>query len=442
VCRVYLLVAYLDRARGCFATLDGLAKLIGRSARTISYGLSGSGQWLSRDEQGNLRAARPMRGWVSVPYQAFTQLGTGIRCYAAIRHLNRLGEKPSQSRLAQMLGCEKRTIIRHLDALEAAGWITRRRRAGAQGSNVLVALDAPGQEPQPAPGDTRRPPGPGHRQEPVDNSPGASAGSDTSCGATGDTSSGRASDDSSAHNSPGVKSDPGKSCAPAAGGKSSGSGGGRRASREEDLRERAEPHAEGPPGAQRQQGRCWAGSGLPVAVARVWGVLAPVVAEEIPMHGQRRVTDRIVDQLGSRTVGELVERVQRRASRLPLDQQVRDPIALAMWLIAEPGCPDPRCEDGTHLDTGAPCARCAERAAERAAQVHRLETAAAGDPPPAPPKPTPQPAPYRPPAPDRPHGYADDHADELADARAAMAKASALYRQRVHQPPPGGRRSA
>jgi hypothetical protein len=422
-CRVYLLVAYLDRDRGCFARLGKLAQLLDVAERTVSYGLNTAGHWLVRDEAGNLRATRPIADWIGVPYRAFTELGTGIRCYAAIRHLNRLRTYPTHRALAALLGCTPRTIVRQLEALEASGWITRERRAGYRGANTIVALDLPDSthrlEPAAAPDEPSSPDDPAH-------GPG-----DRSCAGTGDSPRDVTSDSACGHISERSMSEKTKpDSVPAAGGTPSGTKGrpGTARARERARPEQAEPRAEPPARSPRRPGNAWAGSGRSAFVARIWSVLGPVIAEEIPSHGQHRVNERIVAQMPTRTAGQLVERIQRRARRRPLDQPARDPVALAMWLVAEPACPDPRCEDGTHLDTGRRCVRCVERAAERG-QEHREKPLPAQKTGGQPEQPGAGGGPaawrrWEPPAPG-PRGYADDHADELAAARAAMAAATA-----------------
>jgi len=52
---------------------------------------------------------------------------------------------PSHDRLAELLGCSRRTIIRTMAALEKMGWVTRQRRHRADGSRTtdLITVHDP-----------------------------------------------------------------------------------------------------------------------------------------------------------------------------------------------------------------------------------------------------------------------------------------------------------
>jgi len=47
--------------------------------------------------------------------------------------------------------------------------------------------------------------------------------------------------------------------------------------------------------------------------------------------------------------------------------EIRKPVGALFDMLARPECPDFRCEDGFNVDSGAPCARCSERIADRRA---------------------------------------------------------------------------
>ncbi|XUL89738.1 hypothetical protein ACQ86D_26485 [Streptomyces galilaeus] len=81
----------------------------------------------------------------------------------------------------------------------------------------------------------------------------------------------------------------------------------------------------------------------------------------------------VLEALDSRTVDQLRERITRRWTArgyepVLRDGELRSPVGAAVALIAPtPGCPDPSCEDGEMIDTGADCRACVKRKAQRRA---------------------------------------------------------------------------
>ncbi|MER6913930.1 hypothetical protein ABT354_19845 [Streptomyces sp. NPDC000594] len=97
-----------------------------------------------------------------------------------------------------------------------------------------------------------------------------------------------------------------------------------------------------------------------------------------------------------RTPDELSARVLRRWWKHGYATKATDlqrPVGVAIALLRPGPCPDPRCEDGTVLDSDTPCTRCAERrqdhhrarAAEDAAHPRGPGSSAPGPPTPVPP---------------------------------------------------------
>jgi hypothetical protein len=90
----------------------------------------------------------------------------------------------------------------------------------------------------------------------------------------------------------------------------------------------------------------------------------------------RPLGDLIREQLQHRTAQQLAERIGRRwvghgwaekCHSVNDGQLLRSGVGIAVELLAAPECPDPRCEDGTDVDTGAPCRACPERHADHQA---------------------------------------------------------------------------
>ncbi|MEU8927505.1 hypothetical protein AB0D10_42480 [Kitasatospora sp. NPDC048545] len=83
--------------------------------------------------------------------------------------------------------------------------------------------------------------------------------------------------------------------------------------------------------------------------------------------------DLIREQLHERTPEQLVERIERRwvqhrwqekCNSERAGEALRSGVGIAVELLKAPECPYPRCEDGTDVDTKAPCRACPERRAE------------------------------------------------------------------------------
>jgi hypothetical protein len=96
--------------------------------------------------------------------------------------------------------------------------------------------------------------------------------------------------------------------------------------------------------------------------------------ELLPSYRPQVLRDTIVQALESRTPEQLVERVRRRwwshgyaVDAMPGEKGIGSPVGVAVALVRPSvDCPDPMCEDGTTVYTGAACRACAERKADRA----------------------------------------------------------------------------
>ncbi|MFB7383158.1 hypothetical protein ACFC6U_39750 [Kitasatospora purpeofusca] len=107
----------------------------------------------------------------------------------------------------------------------------------------------------------------------------------------------------------------------------------------------------------------------------VWVTQAypPVLAAALQRRGGIPVAVReaVLDQLGHRSPATLRERIERRWwarwSHLPAGEIAERADDIAYALVAEPGCPEPRCEDGWLLDTDHGCPRCRQRTVDTAA---------------------------------------------------------------------------
>jgi hypothetical protein len=95
--------------------------------------------------------------------------------------------------------------------------------------------------------------------------------------------------------------------------------------------------------------------------------------ELLPKYRPEVLRDAVVEALESRTAEQLVERVRRRwwahgyaVDVMPGERGIGSPVGVAVALVRPSAdCPDPMCEDGTTVHTGAPCRACAERRAAR-----------------------------------------------------------------------------
>ncbi|MFE3033080.1 hypothetical protein ACFXKY_15720 [Streptomyces canus] len=104
-------------------------------------------------------------------------------------------------------------------------------------------------------------------------------------------------------------------------------------------------------------------------------LLAQLPGQRIPGNNHHAV----LAALDARTPEQIAGRIGRRwvgwgFEPAFYDGLIRNPIGAAMALIAPtPYCPDPSCEDGVMVDTGAECRACLERRANRRAAYNRGE---------------------------------------------------------------------
>lgn len=111
------------------------------------------------------------------------------------------------------------------------------------------------------------------------------------------------------------------------------------------------------------------------AVRAVEGAFPEELRELLPKYRPEVLRDAILQALESRTTEQLAERVRRRwwahgyaADAMPEGKGIGSPVGVAVGLVRpSTDCPDPMCEDGTTVDTGAACRACAERRAGRKA---------------------------------------------------------------------------
>lgn len=116
------------------------------------------------------------------------------------------------------------------------------------------------------------------------------------------------------------------------------------------------------------------------AIAQVEAALPPALVELLP-YRQLPTTVRhlVARELANRTVDQLTGRVARRWEAHGYAQQVlsaegpgaRRAVGIATRLVGPGECPDPSCEDGRMIDTGADCPACPERKAARRARGGR-----------------------------------------------------------------------
>lgn len=104
-------------------------------------------------------------------------------------------------------------------------------------------------------------------------------------------------------------------------------------------------------------------------------LLAALPGQRIPGNNHRAV----LDALEARSVEQVAERISRRWVSWGFepafhDGEIRNVIGAAVALIGPtPHCPDPSCEDGVMVDTGADCRACVMRRAIRRAAFNRGE---------------------------------------------------------------------
>ncbi|MFC8896640.1 hypothetical protein [Streptomyces cinereoruber] len=109
-----------------------------------------------------------------------------------------------------------------------------------------------------------------------------------------------------------------------------------------------------------------------VQAAAVQTVEAGLPAELVllPTYRPAVVRDAILTAVSGRTPEQIVERVNRRwiawgYSLKSMDGEIERPVGVLVRLLEHSKCPDPLCEDGTALDTGAACRACEMRRANR-----------------------------------------------------------------------------
>ncbi|MDQ0961961.1 hypothetical protein QFZ66_005839 [Streptomyces sp. B4I13] len=120
--------------------------------------------------------------------------------------------------------------------------------------------------------------------------------------------------------------------------------------------------------------------GQKAAVRAVEAALPRPLLAALPGHrlpgGNHRA---VLAALDARTPEQIRERINRRWVAWAYEPafhagEIRNAIGAAMALIAPtPCCPDPACEDGVMVDTGAECRACTERRAMRRAAFNRGE---------------------------------------------------------------------
>lgn len=122
------------------------------------------------------------------------------------------------------------------------------------------------------------------------------------------------------------------------------------------------------------------------AVSQVEAGLPAELRALLPARRPRPLRDTLVAELAQRSTQQLIERADRRwytwgfaaaADTRTGGRGLNSPVGVAIRLLREGECPDPRCEDGTVIDSGAACPRCAERSEDR--RSHWASSAPATD---------------------------------------------------------------
>ncbi|NBE54043.1 hypothetical protein [Streptomyces boluensis] len=115
---------------------------------------------------------------------------------------------------------------------------------------------------------------------------------------------------------------------------------------------------------------------------RVEAALPPELRALLPVRRPRPLRDALVRALDQRTWQQLVERAERRwyawgfaaaADTSTGGAGLTSPVGVAITLLQDGECPDPRCEDGTTIDSGRACPRCVERREDHRREEHRRE---------------------------------------------------------------------
>jgi len=110
-------------------------------------------------------------------------------------------------------------------------------------------------------------------------------------------------------------------------------------------------------------------------LGRVLAAIPPPLRPLLPARLPRSVAQAVRDALGERTPDQLTARIDRRwcsyGYEIAADPRcggtgLSRPVGVLLTLLRPGPCPDPRCEDGVSVDTGARCPRCLERARDRA----------------------------------------------------------------------------
>lgn len=105
----------------------------------------------------------------------------------------------------------------------------------------------------------------------------------------------------------------------------------------------------------------------------------PELQDLLPSYRPQVLRDTILEALDSRTAAQVAGRVQRRwwahgyaVDAMPGGKGLGSPVGVAVGLVRpSTDCPDPMCEDGAIVDTGADCRACGERQLDRKAEHRR-----------------------------------------------------------------------
>ncbi|MFH8492071.1 hypothetical protein [Streptomyces longisporoflavus] len=128
---------------------------------------------------------------------------------------------------------------------------------------------------------------------------------------------------------------------------------------------------------------------------RIEAALPAELRDLLPARRPRPLRQAMLVALAQRTWTQLAERAERRwyawgfaaaADAATGGTGLSSPVGVAITLLQDGACPDPRCEDGTNIDTGRTCPRCAESRADRrpspTTASRHAATRADSDPPP------------------------------------------------------------
>lgn len=107
---------------------------------------------------------------------------------------------------------------------------------------------------------------------------------------------------------------------------------------------------------------------------RIEASLPAELRDLLPARRPRPVREAMLAALKQRTWQQIAERAERRwyawgfaaaADTSTGGSGLTSPVGVTIALCQEGECPDPRCEDGTNVDTARSCPRCAERRTDR-----------------------------------------------------------------------------